>query len=67
MRMKCRICGMFHSDGGECPSSLEPLPGFSWTHSEQKEQRKKYGNKMPEVEQMRRRYSNEKSIEIPRQ
>lgn len=49
MGMKCRICGMFHSDGGECPSSLEPLPGFSWTHSEQKEQRKKCGNKMPEA------------------
>ena len=41
MGMKCRICGMFHSDGVECPSSLEPLPGFSWTYSGQKEQRKK--------------------------
>lgn len=49
MRMKCRICGMFHSDGGECPSSLEPLPGFSWIHSEQKEQREKCSNKMPEA------------------
>lgn len=58
MGMECRICGMIHMDGNECPSSLEPLPGFYWGRWGRKEQCEERGNKMPEavVDFIRRRF-----------
>ena len=58
MRMGCRICGMFHDDGNECPSSLEPLPDFYLGHSIRKARSEECSNKMPEavVDFIRRRF-----------